>query len=141
MQDNRVANFFDWLASALCDGPLDWVENVYVYPMSLFIGPITRIEKTPEETREYIRDRRAEIRLHGAERMSSKVVQIGEWKRSGYRVLVEFRFHDTKAETIAFNRTWFLCHDQPDGTIKIQSVDIEHLGIPTARQELVRQVH
>ena len=54
MLDDRIRKFFDWLAPRLLEGDLEWVEDVYDYPLSFFIEDQIRLEKSPSDTIAYI---------------------------------------------------------------------------------------
>jgi len=139
--EDRISAFFEWLAGALFDGDLDWVDDVYIFPMSIFSGVDMRVDQTAEQMRAYILGRRAEVRAQGVASMRGRVLGIGRPTSAGYRVEVEFRFYDAQGNFVALNRNHYLCTDGPNGEIRISSLELTRLGIPFAREPLMRHLN
>lgn len=137
----RITAFFEWLAGALFDGDMDWVDHVYLYPMSTFSGVSMRVDRTPDQMRAYLHERRKLVRAHGVTSMTGRVLKFGTPTSMGYRVEVEFRFLDKRGETVALNRNHYLCHDGPNGEIRIASLEMTRLGIPFAHDPLMRHLN
>ena len=131
MVDARVQEFFDWLVVRLLEGELDWLEDVYVYPMALFIGDEIRVENGPEDTALYLEMRRAHAAQLGVYAMTANVLQVTH-KTTGHRFSahVEYTFLRDNGSEIGRNKSHYRCHFEDEVRIRVESIEILELGLP-----------
>ena len=131
MVDERIRTFFDWLVARLFEGELDWLEEVYVYPYSIFIGDEIRLETVPEETAAYLNMRRTHAKRLGVYAMTANVIQVTH-KPGGLRfsVRVEFIFIKNDGTELGRNTAHYLCHYAENGNIRVESLELLDIGLP-----------
>lgn len=134
---DQVEVFFQWLTQALMDGDLDQLTNTYVYPLSLFVNGTIRVERTPQETRNYLSERRRDAAAIGVTHIHCDVLEIGTTRNGRFPVRVRQSFRDAKGEELTHNIAKFLCVQDERETIFIESVEIQRLGLPFGPSQLM----
>lgn len=130
MDFDAIQGFFDWLSSELLVGDLSWLSNVYLYPYSMFIAGEIRVDYTPDDTKDYILERRKDVAAAGAVAIRAKVLEIGEKRNSRFPVQVNYVFLNAAKEPIAVNTSRYLCLIDEQDRIRIESVDLTRISIP-----------
>ena len=100
--------FFRWMASAVLQDDLDWVDITHTYPFSIFVDGDIRVEKSPQETKDYLRGRQRDLHNAGAQSMSIDVVEIGENKNGRFPVMVRQSFRDHFGQELEYSLCRFL---------------------------------
>lgn len=129
---DHVRDFFQWLADALIEGDLSWLDDVYIYPMSLFYDGQIRVEHTTEETRAYIVTRRTDAIARGIAYIHCDVVDIQPKGNGRFAAMIHFIFRDKTGADVGKSVSRYLCRDGADGTIRIESIEFIRIGLPGA---------
>lgn len=130
MDPEDVQSFFSWLSNELLLGDLGWLEDVFLYPYSLFIDGEIRVEHSPEETLDYLRSRRLDAQAIGIVSSAGQVREIGETRNQRFPVLVNYFFYNDLNERVATNVSRYLCLQDEQGRLRIESVEIKSSLIP-----------
>ena len=131
MLDDRIRKFFDWLAPRLLHGDLDWVEDVYDYPLSFFVGDKIRLETSSSETIAYILARPDQAKLYNISAKSAEVIKITmapDMKR--FSAIVDYLFHTHDGTEFGRNKSCYRCRIDEANSIRVESLEILDLGLP-----------
>ena len=131
--DGRFEEFFEKLSERFLTGPLDWIEDVYLYPLSVFKGGNIHIERGPDDTRDYLTKRRETAARAGIATMRAAQVRPRQTQEGRWEVAVVMEFFSTSGKSLGSNRSRYLCREDEAGEIRIESVEILDSGLPTDR--------
>ena len=133
LTDERIEVFFDWLVSRLFKGAFDWLEDVYVYPVSVFSAGDIHVERTPEDTVAYLTMRREELAELGVYAMSVDVIQVRKKAQSNrFSARVEYAMHSRDGSEFGRSKVHYKCNYDTDGAIRIESLEILDTALPYA---------
>lgn len=122
--------FFDWLASRYERGPLDWTEDVFLYPYSLFVGDQIHVETCAADTHSYILTRRQDMAATGGKSLKT---QVRDMRQTGDgRWLFDLRFSvlDAQDAEIAASEAFYLCRVSPTGQVQLESEELTRTTVP-----------
>ncbi len=114
----------------MLNGDLDWVAEVYDYPLSVFVEGNIRIESGPEDTATHLMLRREQAQNRGVYAMTAEVMQINRSANSSrFSVIVDYLFHAHDGVDIARNRSKYRCRSTDDGSIKVESLEFLNIEL------------
>ncbi len=136
-----LQDFFQQLGERLFQGDLKWLSDVYLYPLSIFVGDDIRVEQSPEDTMAYIHQRREDVYRYGARSIRSEITKIGGIRDNRFATNVDFVFLDAAGRDIARNSTRYFCQQDKYGRLKIESLELLQLAIPLGKDSKLLAQH
>jgi hypothetical protein len=134
MRMDKVRDFFQRHADGMVSGPLDWLEEIYVYPLAVFRGNHIFVEKTPDETRQALLERREDylsVGLGPGTQAEVKVLSQAMLIDNRMSVTVMTLFSNPETGKTAKTLSKFFCRLTDVGTIKIESLEIVERDVPS----------
>lgn len=120
--------FFQTLADAFLQGDHEWLADVYMYPLVVYVEGEIFLERTPSETLAALFDRRERALSAGTDRIASEVLEVGTEDGGRFPVRVDWTFLATSGRMIAKNELRYFCRYISDGTLKIEILEFISRG-------------
>lgn len=138
---SALAGFFQEVANAFLKGDHQWLAEIYIYPLVVYIEGEIALERTPDETLHNLFDRRETALRAGVTTIKSNTLDVGAESNGRFPVRVDWEFLTGDGRIVAINELQYFCRFVPGGHVRIEILEFITRGIGSVKPAADTKMH